>query len=543
MDSPAMDTAAPIAPAPLDFSILLSLEKIPYVLPADLVESLPIEEKRSSREIKYFGNSTIETNEDEDGRETNKIAPLPISEIITDMFIRTEGWPKRINNSLFIHEPEGIHWIDSAPALFGWLSTKLGVIEWRKTLGCVTKEELYNELCRRAEPFEAIEMLPHFPKLPDHYYACEEVESGNGDYLDKLINFFSPATDHDRMLILAMFVTPFWGGKPGSRPAFLVTSDKGRGVGKSTIAAMVARLANGFIELRPTEDASRMYARLLSANGLKLRIARLDNVKTMKFSWAELEAVITSPVISGHRLHKGEASRPNNFSLYITLNGASLSIDMAQRVIIVKLKRPADRMGAWESDVCEFIDKYRAEIIADICNFFTLEPDPITEHTRWAAWEDQVLGRLIDPMDIKALIEERSNQSNVESEEVERMEEFFLEQLQNLGYPSNSLVHIPTGIAASWYTHVTGEKKGPIAIGRMISQACTEGHSKYLRPNPNRSRGRGFVFSMCESFHSDDLQNFLEVDHQNEIAAKDKGFIHDTKIRYDLKEKVFSANF
>jgi hypothetical protein len=505
------------------FAELLRLAEVAPEVPAEeLTQSAATETDSGPAPIT---NAEVEYHEDEDGKEKPKIVALDMSEIIKRIFVATDGWPKRVGNSLFIHEPQGIHWIESAPALFGWLSSRLGAIEWRRSVGCATKEELFHELCRTAESFEAIESLPHFPPMPGHYYACPKYEPGDGSHLDKLVNFFSPETPQDRMLILAMFATPFWGGKPGSRPAFLVTSDKGRGVGKSTIAAMIARLAGGFIELRATEDASRMYARLLSPNGLKLRIARLDNVKTLKFSWAELEAVITSPSISGHRLHKGEASRPNSLSLFITLNGASLSIDMAQRVIIVKLAKPRGRMGAWESDVCDFIDNHRQEILADIAAFFELEPEPIPDHTRWAAWEDEVLGRLVDSMKIKELIESRANQANVESEEIERMEEFIEERLRDLKYQS-CLIHIPSGVAAEWYCQVTGERKGPIAIGRIITQACNEGHAKKMRPNPNRSHGRGFVFSLAEDFSGDRLQELISREN------------FEPDIFYDLENRI-----
>ena len=76
--------------------------------------------------------------------------------------------------------------------------------------------------------------------------------------------------------------------------------------------------------------------RLLSPQGRGKRVVLLDNVKSHRFSWAELEAFITSPVISGHEMYRGEGQRPNTTTVAITVNGASLSKDLAQRAIVVR---------------------------------------------------------------------------------------------------------------------------------------------------------------------------------------------------------------
>ena len=207
---------------------------------------------------------------DEEGKEV--ITPLSMAAAVERILERTDGWPRRIKGSLFVHDDSGIHWLPNASALFGWLSSRCGVIEWRRSVGCVTKDEVFHELCRTVKSYVAVESIPHFPPIPDHYYACRDYEPGNGDAIDKLVSFFSPETNEDRQLILAMFATPFWGGKPGSRPAFLITSDAGRGVGKSKITDMLSCLIGGHIELSAGEDASRMRTRLLSPEGLKMRV-------------------------------------------------------------------------------------------------------------------------------------------------------------------------------------------------------------------------------------------------------------------------------
>ena len=428
---------------------------------------------------------------DSDGKSET---PMTMRQIIISINSKTDGWPRRVGNTLFVHDESGVHWLENTAALFGWLAAKTGIVEWSDAIGCVTKGELFQELMRTVRSYIAVEELPHFPPLPGHYYACEDVEVGDDEALTELVDKFAPATEHDRMLILAMFSTPFWGGKAGSRPAFLITSDSGRGVGKSKITDMLSLLTGGHIELSAGEEASRMRSRLLSPEGLKKRLARLDNVKSLKFSWAELESIITSPLISGHRLHQGEAGRPNNLTWLITLNGASLSTDMAQRVIIIKVRRP-QRIGCWESDVIELIETRRTEIIAGIRSFLESEPQPIPSHSRWASWEDQVLARLSDPWDIQKLVLERSDSANVEFQEIEIIEEFFRERLEDLGYNDFHQVHIPSKTAGHWFNEATGAKREIVAACKMLTQYCTEGNTARLSVNPSKKYGRGYFFT------------------------------------------------
>lgn len=465
-------------------------------------------------------NFTIDV--DEAGGEVT--LPIPMADVITRIMKQTDGWPRRVGSSLFVHDAEGVHWISNAPSLFGWLATRVGIVEWRRASGCVTKEELFHELQRTAQSYQAVEMLPHFPPLADHYYACEEYPPGDGEALSKLIRSFSPATEEDEDLILAMFATPFWGGKPGSRPAFLVTSDAGRGIGKSKITDMLSLLLGGHVELSAGEDAGRLRSRLLSPDGMKLRLARLDNVKTLKFSWAELESIITSPLISGHRLHEGEAGRPNNITWVITLNGASLSTDMAQRVIMVKLKKP-NRMGAWEADVTAHIEANRKAIIGDIRTVLEGDPFPVPDHTRWAAWEDNVLGRLGDPIKAKHLISERAGSADVEAEEVEIVEQYFASQAVWLEIREDTPFFIPSKIAAEWFLKATNEKnKSVVASCRVLSQFIAEG--KMISMIPFRTKSiRGFIFcANAEFLHSETaIEKKAIFDIEERILVKTTG--------------------
>ncbi len=92
--------------------------------------------------------------------------------------------------------------------------------------------------------------------------------------------------------------------------------------------------------MSPQEDIGTIKTRFLSPEAAGKRIATLDNLKTPRFSWAEFENLITADTINGKRMYVGDGSRPNFITWTITLNGASLSTDMAQRVVEIRLREP-----------------------------------------------------------------------------------------------------------------------------------------------------------------------------------------------------------
>jgi hypothetical protein len=482
-----------LSPA-VDFSVLFELESSPYESTYEASAAGPI----TNAEAEYY--------EDDEGKECRKTTALEMSEILTRIFVATDGWPKRIGDSLFVHDyaNKEIRWLKSTPALFGWLGQNCGVIPWYRAVGCHSKEETFQQVVAAAESFIAAETLPHEPPIAGHYYACEDLPEATGEHITTLINRFAPATAADRWLLLAMFATAFWGGRGGSRPMFVITSDSGRGAGKTKLSDILSHLVGGCIELSANEDAGIMRQRLLSPGGKNKRIARLDNVKSLKFSWADLESLITVPIISGKEMYVGEGSRPNTLTWLVTLNGPSLSTDIAQRAVIVKLSKP-NRNPKWEEETLAFVDQHRLEIIADLIAFLSLPAQQVDCQTRWAAWEGGVLSRLRchldteEPIEISAiqsLIKQRSGESDAEAEEVEILEDFFRARLNELGYSGDSdKIHIPTNVAANWFNLATNERRNVQSASKIIAQFVSEERTRWLAKNPSRKNGRGFLWN------------------------------------------------
>jgi hypothetical protein len=443
-------------------------------------------------------NALIEYVEDDDGKEKKVITPLVMEEVLRRIRAKTEDWPRRVDGCVFVDDhagARGVCWLNSTSAFFGWLQTRVGKVEWHgKILGAVNREETFAELQRTSTAYLAIEELPHEPKIVGHYYACENLEPGDGQALHELLDRFAPETPIDRDLLQAYLMTAIWGGPGGTRPAFLITSDHGRGVGKTKAGELLASVVGGTISFSAKDDIGEIRSRLLSPAGLSKRVTILDNLKTLRFSWAELESLITAPMVSGKRMYVGEAQRPNVLTWVLTLNGASLSTDMAQRCVIIKLKRP-QRDGEWEESVAKFVSENRQRIIADLVGKLRVDPVKLQKFSRWATWERAILARLPEPSEAQAVIEERQGQVDIEADEAAVIEEFFEAQLKALGYDTETdCVFVPSEFSARWLDWATNDKRSPIVAGRVLGQFCREGRFKSIQQNKTNAWGRGFIW-------------------------------------------------
>ena len=156
--------------------------------------------------------------------------------------------------------------------------------------------------------FANFENVPHWPQIPNIYYMHPPLPETTTDHLARFLRYFQPETEVNAELIKAMILTQVWGGPPGHRPAFLITGPdgdplQGRGVGKTTLVDVVAdELLGGSVNVSPTDAIADVKTRLLSDAARQMRVAQLDNVKTLKFSWADLEGLITASEISGKQL-------------------------------------------------------------------------------------------------------------------------------------------------------------------------------------------------------------------------------------------------
>ena len=422
---------------------------------------------------------------------------LPIQAVADRLFRATGGWPKRVGPLPFAEGEDGPLWLEDQNQFFGWAAAKLGgafsnPLEWHSGHDKVTKGEFVAHVGMTAEPFEAVEVFPHEPLIARHYYMHPAPAGGDGSALNALVAKFKPASGVDRELFKAMILTLFWGGPGGQRPAFLITSDeddapgKGRGVGKTTSVRVVTALVGGFLSIRPTDSADEIMKRLLSPDAMTKRAALIDNLKSHRFSWADLEDLITAETLSGRRLYHGEGRRPGVITWFITCNGASLSKDMAQRVVPVVLSRPP-YTDNWEREVADLLATRRWEIIGDILAALRAPAKPLVSYTRWALWESEVLARLNDPDAVLAEVVRRREEVDDDRDESDIVRDSFVAELRRRGHdPETQVIWITSAQAHPMVTAATGRRLEVNAAGKLLRGLSI---SELLKCNLGTGRG------------------------------------------------------
>jgi hypothetical protein len=442
-----------------------------------------------------FANYIWDEVEDDAGEPKSVKVALSMLQLSDQLEAIVGRWPKRVVEMLFCegaeYEPT---YLGSSARFFAWLG-RFAMVDWQRGAQYVTQEQFYEHLRMTSEKYEAIEVLPHYPSIPHLFYMHRAVPRPTGK-LDELLKFYSPLTPVDGELIRAMLYTWFWGGAPGARPAFQITGpegdpEQGRGLGKSKLMETLSVLVNGYLDVNPSDSIADTKVRLLSSEARHMRVCRLDNLKAHRFSWGELEGFITAAVVSGRMLYVGEGRRPNILTWVITVNGSSMSKDMAQRLIPIMLARPAFT-AAWEENVINFINKNRWAIIADILQALEKEaPADMKPSSRWAAWERDVLSKTALLTECQAVIKERQGLIDDDREEADLVREAFHNHLLSIygQHPDGLCILIPSKKAAEWLSECC---RKPFATNQASGHIRTLG-IKELSPSREKA-GRGWIW-------------------------------------------------
>lgn len=430
----------------------------------------------------------------EDARKEFVREPLPVPVIAEALLKMHDNWPKSCKGKLFVksRDGKGIRYLKTVHELFGWIAAT-SPVDFSATEGCVTKAEFFSQLPDHVEQFDRAENTPHFPPIDGHYY-CREFTPGDGTKLQQFIDFFSPSTEFDRELILAFIATVFWGGAPGRRVAFGIDSVTGTGAGKSELVKRIASLTGGCYEFDVKEMKEEVLRKQL-VNGEDHRVALLDNIKESCLSSSTLESLITSAWVGGHQFHFGYSSRPNTMTWAITMNGMSLSRDLAQRTVVIKVTDPK-RSGTWDDEVDRFLRDHRDDVVADVAAFFARPQAKLERFTRWASWEVAILSRLENPAALQKLIENRAGESDQDHKTAKSIQEYFTSKLEDLGFnPSEEKIHIPVNIAKDWLIESVGQEYTLRSARAMLKNLIDGGSLKNFGENQSRKNGRGWIWN------------------------------------------------
>jgi len=470
----------------------------------------------------------FEWSQSENGKDVKR--PRIISEMRDELFRRFWGFPRRCGGEMFDHDRKTgrIRTITSPAGLLAWIAEKSGhPVEWARVEGCPTKEEFFETIFWASRVYNAISGVPSHPIRDDVYYTHRKMPAPDPalSRLEKLLDFFCPATDLDRTLLRALFATPLWYSPGEDRPIFVIDSRDGKGVGKTKLVHHCASLyGDGDLsastplsveqrDLKEGQQIDRLKRRIMSGEGRRKRILLVDNVVGY-YDASALASLATDPSLSGMAPYgRQEETRPNDLTYCLTVNSATLGKDLIDRAVFIELRRPRiteAKVRHWERKVISYIAEHRMEIIADILHALqrgiTFDNFHPTGHRR-DAWEECVLAPLCKDMDeFEAVWQQqgrRAESANGDRDDAETIRERFKREIASLGLdPENSSLWLRSEILKVWVQRAIpgfGGRDGRGAV-HVLRNLAKDGElpemSAYpqIWPSHGQSRTRGMFW-------------------------------------------------
>lgn len=336
----------------------------------------------------------------DDGKDNE--VPRSIGDIIDDLHTRFLGFPRKIGDSMLFDHDRDTHRIEvisKPPELFAWIGQKSGhPVDWSRSRGCVTRDELYAGAIYAARRYESISNVPDWPKREDVYYAYTSTPkpTQNHDAFNGLLDFFAPANEESRILLRTFFAAPLYFRYGIQRPCWVVDSRDGPGVGKTTLVELLANLYVCSPIKTTQRDFSQNYAELkgniVSDGGRSTRILLVDNVSG-DFKEANFAECVTCFDFNERpKYGRSPERRPNDLTCCITANNAQLSDEIASRSFMLLMRRPDKSVASWKSQVLDYIARRRWEIFGDMIAILSNgRPFDVAAQTRVPEFEREVV--------------------------------------------------------------------------------------------------------------------------------------------------------
>jgi len=428
--------------------------------------------------------------------------PRGMVELLAELNCVSGGWPRYCGGELFVRRGEADIRVLRRPAgLFAWMREIFtGGVWWRSGPGYVSEAEFYEGVYNSAKRYISVELSPHYPPMKDVCYLTQPINPVETGFLERLLGYFAPASPHDALLIRSLFLTAFWGTPSCSKPMFMISSDDGQGSGKSILARAVAKLAGagdgahyGGVEVDRGEGIEQIKQRLLSPESVTKRVVIIDNIRDNRINWSSLEALITSPVISGKKMYVGESQRHNTFLWILTLNGPGASSDLAQRSILIKVQKSEYAAGRVE-ELYEFIQEHRREILGDIGYCLSQPPFEVpVRYSRWATWEREILGRVGSTHELRQKITTRQESIDYDREEAEIITERVEMEMRRWGVWGR-VVRVKRGTIIRLCQEATGLRMPNSSWGLHIKALRDKGLIPQLDFAPRDSAYRYYIW-------------------------------------------------
>jgi len=467
------------------------------------------------------------------GDEVRRVkVPRKLNEFVKDIKARFLGFPHRVGTGprvLFDHDRESkdIHYMYKPSDVIAWMARKGDqTIHIKVGEGFVTREDVFSALIADAFIFQSISNVPGWPRRDDVYYKHGALPEPSKDhkYFNEFVDLFTAATPADRTLIKALFCGVMWYREGIPSPLIVTDSIDGTGSGKSKILEIAAALyLSNPLEMDQQDlkfKSDEITKRIVSAKGREAKVLYMDNaVGTVSSS--KLASWITSSYISGRAPYgTGEESRPNDLTIAISSNSATLDDDLAMRAFMINMKRPEYYDPNWLGNVKAYMNKYRWEILAEIYDILD-SGSPITGNcsTRFPEYECDVLRSVcLDRAEYDAAIDAivgRRESSNIDMDIGEILEESIRGRLENIvGVdPDTDNVFIQNRVFGKWlgWANETTDFSSKITQ-QTVRNLAKNRHTKFLRAAPVK---------IWNSGRTKETRGFLwQADNENEHRRK-----------------------
>jgi len=525
--------------------LLESLEQLDQTLLQDDDFNPIINDAKLANEVDFLNYIPKKTT-NEKKKVTVEKEPRQIEEVIKDSKRRFLDFPKKVGEQLFDHDRETglINPIFNSSSLFSWMGMKSKRrIWWAAGEGFVPKQEFFEGILSSAERYESISYVPDWPPRRDVYYAHEKLPEPSSDhhYFKEFVEFFNPADEAQKSFLKAFIAAPLYYIPGIPKPSWIIDSEHGAGVGKTTLVEVISTLyqapdsqRGGLVRTNPNQlrqNPDELVRRLVSSEGRLSRMVLIDNV-VGEFKCPQLADMITSSHISGKAPYgRGEECRPNNLNYVITANSATVDNDIAIRSYYVILKKSV-KSTLWKSRVMDYIRNNRMNIIADITDIlnhgtsgeaFKMQSQSCT---RFPEFEERVLAPMCGSSEaysdaIKVLADVKA-ESNIDEEESRSIADMIKYGLQELGIPHDKKVFIQHGAITEWCRKAFPENRYPSRMVQDIRNMAKNGSLHEVDPNHNqhgvKERRRGVTWGR---YKKGDSLIVVGVGKAGKVALKD----------------------
>ena len=478
--------------------------------------------KPASPDKPHISNAMIQTKLKDDGEKVTITLAKPIDRILLELSQTTGGWPRKVSGLVFVGDETGNRPLPGPSALrvfskpddmFAWMH-EVAIVHWASGRGkpainhktkapasVVSKPEFFaytEQVCR--PEYVGVEYLPHYPIVDGIYYAPCKLPTATGDCLKELLDRVNAETPVDRALLFAALLTPGWGGPCGARPAFILTSEFGRGVGKTQTVERFAQIWGGCITISSeTEKWDSAKSRLLSDAALPIRCVLIDNMRR-KMASADLESMLTAPIIDGHRMYQGQFSRPNRMTFFVTANTPRMSQDLADRAVLVRIGQQ-QHSGEWATWIERFMADNRPQLLADLLGALA-QPKrseiPRELRDRWASWQAAILELFPNGPDLAKAIKERRPLVDSDADDALEVRSELEAELAERGHdPETEQVKISRQDMAEILERrgLIDKKFSKRGAFTTLNDLCTTGTLRGVLKNHRFNNGRAWIWT------------------------------------------------